>query len=274
MKTPSQKLKFPLTEKTQFYLKKSPDVNRVFNMVAEEDARTIQQVFDQGVDINFDVLEPNKLNIFNWCLTAHRVCNPHFLELMFKHHRSDIPTDGQGVFESACAYGDTRHIEVFMKYQKSLDCAWNVLEGMKHTLWRDNLANFHHLFLYKSLTDEETLELFEKATSSFYMCPKIIQYLVSGLGAQITKEKLVKCIETHFCETLSVLVRLYLRNGGEPFPITLDSIYKIISNTSDRIQKLEMLETVGFELEISLEELKQRQDLPKPSYSMYFSICM
>jgi hypothetical protein len=262
---------YPVSRKTQFFLslpELKGDINKIFDFVAEEDTRTISQVFNQGVDINFDVDAPNKLNMFNWSITAHRVCNPYFLELMFIHKRQDIKEDGQKVFNASCHYGDTRHIDIFMKRYETYQ--WDLFEGMKHAIKSDNLANFYYLKLYTSLKQEQKLELFEKATSSYVTAPRIISYIHSNWNIPITKEKLLEVIETHFCSTLSLITKLYLIDGGKPFLITNESIQKVLERTSDRLQNLEILQLVGFELETSLEEISKK-DLPRPGCTMYYT---
>jgi hypothetical protein len=256
--------KIPPTWKAQWYLDKYSDVNEAFNKAKWEDGDTLRSIYDQGgVDVN----APNKLNMFNWSITAHGVCDPYFLELMFKHNREDIKTDGQKVFEAACEYGDTRHIEVFMKRHN--EYKWDLFKGMKSTIGRDNRNNFHHLLMYKGLSDEEVTEIWNRACGEYISGVKIFEYMVCFYNCIVTKEQLIQCMIYHFCDTLIPILKTYLKSN-EPFNLDKDLIEEILTKTNDRIYKLEMLNKFGFKVD-NLEEIKSR-NLSKASINRWIEL--
>ena len=264
------KFKRPLTKKAKWYLEQHSSVNDAFNFARFEDRATLNSLYDAGVNINCDIDAPNKLNMFNWSITAHGACNPYFLELMFKYGRKDIETDGQKVFEMACAYGDTRHIEIFMSRQKEYE--WDLYECMKSAVMRGNVSNLHHLLLYKQPTKEEKCELWDYECGNFSANTKMLLYMYQFWGCDtITKEKLTEIIPRHFCDVLIFFVRLYLEKN-EPFTITTDIVQNILGSTDDRMIKLQYLIEKGFEVE-QYDNIKNtpEEELPKPSKRRYYS---
>lgn len=272
MENPVKKYKRPPTPKAKLYLDKYPTVNEAFNRAKWEDSQTLNAIYDEGVDINYDVDAPNKLNMFSWSITAHGACDPHFLELMFTHDRSDIDCDGQKVFESACKWGDPRHIEIFMKRFRKYQ--WNLFEGMKSAIQQDNRTNLHHLLMYITPSDEERDKMWELATDEFISGTKTLTYMVRFFGYDISRDTLTSSIVHHFGNTLSIVIALYLITDT-PFKITRDTIKKLLLSTHDRMYKLDILNEYGFEIE-DYEKIKAEGEttLPKPSKTMYYSTTM
>lgn len=256
-----------ITDKAKFYLDKYPEVNEAFNHAKTEDRSTLESIYRQGVDINYDLNAPNKLNMFNWSITAHQVCSPYFLEAMFNYGRKDIATDGQHVFEHACRFGDSRHIAIFMKHRDTYKI--DIFQGMRSAVSGRNRDNLHYLTLYKRLSKEEVSILWDLACGFSCTVP-VLLYMSEWVGCIVTKEKLIEHMPTLFFESFSVFVSLYLFSKGEPFEIEKDMVNKIIKGTDDRILKLHFLEGAGFKVE-NFEEIKNtpEKDLPKASCSRY-----
>lgn len=256
-----------ITDKAKFYLDKYPNVNEAFNHAKTEDRSTLESIYKQGVDINYDLNAPNKLNMFNWSITAHEVCSPHFLEMMFKYGRKDIATDGQKVFEFACGFADSRHIDIFMKYKDTYKI--DIFQGMRFAVLYRNRNNLHHLLIYERPSKEEVKILWDIVCGFSCTVPMLV-YMSEWLGCIVTKEKLVESAPYLFFESFSVLVSLYFFSKGEPFGIEKDTVDKIIKGTDDRIPKLHFLEGAGFKVE-NFEEIvgTPEKDLPKASCSRY-----
>lgn len=275
MKIPEvpKKLKMPITAKAKLFLDSNPTPNEAFDKAKWEDRQTIACIFNEGVDINYDVDKPNKLNMFNWSITAHGACDPYFLELMFKHGRSDIPTDGQKVFEAACEWGDSRHIEVFMKYDTKY--RWNLFEGIKKSIRQDNVVNLHHLLMYHArITEEERLEMWNLATGNFIHGTRTLVYMVGFYGCNVSKETLMGSILNHFGDTLGIIIYVYLKTD-KPFKITSDIVEIVLRRTHDRLYKLALLNGYGFEVE-GYEKIKAEGEanLPKPEMTMYYTMAV
>lgn len=249
-----------ITDKAKLYLDKYPDVNEAFNNAKTEDKDTLKLIYKQGVDINYDLNAPYNINMFNWSILGDEVCNPYFLEAMFKYGRKDIAIYAQKVFESACAFADSRHIAIFMKYSDTYKI--NIFGGMKSAASIGNKDNLHHLMLYKRPSEEEISKLWDSACrvpSRAYM----LLYMSEWFGCTITKEKLIENMPYIFFDALAVLIKIYLVNKGEPFEIKKDMVDKIIEFTDDRIHKLELLDVYGFKVE-NFEEIKNTsKNLPE-----------
>ena len=259
-----------ITDKAKFYLDKYPNVNEAFSHAKTEDRVTLESIYRQGVDINYDLDAPNKMNMFNWSITAHEVCSPYFLEAMFNYGRKDIATDGQKVFEFACRFGDSRHIAIFMKYRDTYKI--DIFQGMRSAVSGRNRDNLHYLTLYKRLSKEEVSILWDLACGFSCTVP-VLLYMSEWIGCIVTKEKLIEHIPTLFFESFSVFVSLYLFSKEEPFEIEKDLVDKIIKGTDDRILKLHFLEGAGFKVE-NFEEIvgTPEKDLPKASCSRYCTL--
>ena len=302
--------KKPLTEKAKMYINKYPSINEAFSRAKYEDSETLESIYNEGVDINFDVNVPNGMNMFRCSINAHGVCDPHFLKMMFTHGRMDIKTDGQHVFEMVCGYGDVRHIEVFMDhydetgagsgndfqetssvdgvsnhegFKSNIDYfksasgfKWDIFAGMDKAVMTDNRTNFHHLMMYYApLSVTELEKLWDRASGSYIHGTKTLIYMMHFLNCTITEEKVLNSIINHFIDALAVILHVYLRDGGKPFKIAKDVVDKILSGTSDRMHKLALLSKNGFEIE-GYEEIKNVDEatLPRPSCSRYVTFAM
>lgn len=264
------KYKRPLTAKAKWYLEQYPNVNEAFNRAKFDDNDTISSLCDQGVDINFDVNAPNKHNMFHWSVTAHGSCNPYFLKLMFMKGRTDIRTDGQNVFEMSCAFGDSRHINVFMCNQD--EYKFDVFLGMRSAVMHRNRDNLHHLLIFKKPTKDEVSELWDLVCTGFSATVPLILYFDEFFGCTITKEKLIESMPQHFYETSITLIVLYLGvKGNEPFKIDVNLVQLILTGTDDRLLKLNYLNNKGFEVE-EFENIKNtpENELPKASMRRYY----
>lgn len=262
-----------LTPKAKMYIDNAKgDINLAFSKAICEDSQTLKSIYNQGVDINFDVENANKSNMFYRCITAHGVCDPYFLELMFRFEREDIDVDGQKVFDMACAYGDNRHIDIFMKRHHIYK--WNVFSGMKQATNGGNLANLHHLIMFHALNDEELKILFELSSSRD---KKIITYLCCNYVIVISKEILLGIIINSFYDDLSVIIPFYFaQKNNDPFEIDSENVKLILSGTSDRMEKLELLNQLGFKIdnysEIKEMANKDPNSLPKTSKRRFYSM--
>jgi len=263
-----RKIPKPLTPKAKWYIDRYPDINKAFNEARCEDPYTLNSLYAEGVDINYDISASNKCNMFNCSITAHTVCNPYFLELMFKHRRKDIYTDGQKVFEMACAFGDAHHIAIFVKYRDEYKI--DIILGMRSAVSHRNRDNLHHLLIYQSPKKEEISELWDIACGFSSDVPMLL-YMIKFFECTITEEKLIECMPYNFYETFTVLINLYLREG-KPFNITTEILQNILKGTNDRMIKLDFLSEKGFEIEY-LENIKNtdENELPKPSMSRYYT---
>jgi hypothetical protein len=270
-----QKRKRPPTPKAKWYIEQYPDINEAFSHAKCEDRSTLESIYYQGVDINYDVETANKRNMFYCAVTAHGACDPHFLKMMFLHGRMDIKTDGQHVFEMVCAFGDTRHVSVFMSYHD--EYKWNIFEGMRSAVLHGNRDNLHHLRIYIDLyrpSDDDAAKLWNLANDGLFSRVPMLLYFITFFGCTITKERLVECMPDHFFETFTLLTNLYLCKN-EPFVISVEIVDKIIKGTDDRVYNLKFLKEKGFEIE-GFEEIKNTsdKDLPKPSCTRYYTKSM
>jgi hypothetical protein len=258
-----------LGDKALLYINKFGSIDKAFFQAKHEDSSTLNQIYREGVDINFDVDTPNKLNMFNWSVTAHGVCNPYFLEMMFLYNREDIKVDGQHVFEFSCQYGDTRHIDVFMR--RYVEYKWDIFKGMKAATRGNNFANLHHLNFYYHSSPENIIELWDLAFIS--QSTKIVTYITIMTDIKVTEEDLMRNIRDSFLDMLVVILNTYLDQGGKRFKITRDIVDYILSRTDDRFYKLEYLKGHGFEVE-DLGEIKSMKetDLPKCSAKRYIQL--
>ena len=249
-----------ITDKAKLYLDKYPNVNEAFNNAKTEDRDTLKSIYKQGVDINYDLDAPYMVNMFNWSIFGNEVCSPCFLEAMFKYGRKDIAIYAQKVFESACAFADSRHIAIFMKHRDIYKI--DIFRGMRSALLSGNKDNLHHLMLYKRPSKKEISELWDSACRVPSRACMLL-YMSEWFGCTITKEKLIENIPYIFFDALAVLTKIYLVNNGEPFEINKDMVDEIIKFTDDRIHKLELLDACGFKVE-NLEEIKNSsKNLPK-----------
>lgn len=205
--------------------------------------------------------------MFNWSVTAPGACDPYFLECMFEYGRRDISADGQRVFETICAYGDPRHIEVFMKRHKEHN--WNLFKGMKSAVNQDNRTNFHHLLMYVSVSGEEISKLWNVACGEYRHGTEVFTYMQYFYKCEITKEQLIKCIIHRFHDTLEPLIKQYLQSN-EPFDIDKNIVNKIIKTTEDRLDELELLNNLGFKIK-GYQEIKDAK-LPRASTTRYIKI--
>lgn len=267
----TQKIKRQPTDKAKWYMNQYSNINEAFKEARFEGKSTLDSIYREGVDINFDVDIPNKLNMFHCSVTAHGACDPYFLELMFKHGRKDLISDGQNVFEMACAYGDTRHVDVFAKKQEKYK--WDLFKCMKATIiWRSNISNLHHLCLYYQPSKEQINELWDSACGGFSSDKDMLLYMYQFFECvRITKEKLIDVMPHHFIETLIVLVCVYLGEENKPFMITTDLVQKILQGTNDRMVKLAFLNEKGFEIEY-YDNIKMtpETELPKASCRRFY----
>lgn len=259
-----------ITDKAKFYLDKYPNVNDAFNHAKTEDRVTLESIYRQGVDINYDLDAPNKLNMFNWSITAHKVCSPYFLEMMFKYSRKDIATDGQKVFEFACEFGDSRHIAIFIKYKDTYKI--DIFQGMRSAVLGRNRDNLHHLIIYERPSKKEVSILWDLACGFSCTVP-MLMYMTEWFGCIVTKEQLMERMPYLFFDEFGLFVSLYLYNKGEVFEIEKDMVDKIIKGTDDRILKLNFLEGAGFKVE-NFEEVvgTPEKDLPKASCRRYCTL--
>lgn len=262
--------KRPLTKKAKMYIDGAKSINEAFNDAKCEDFATLNSIYNEGVDINFDVDAQNEMNMFKWSITGHNVCSPDFLELMFTKGRSDIPKLGQHLFESACERGDPRHIEVFMK--RNEEYKWNLFEGMKSAVNGDNRTNFHHLLMYENLDDFQTDELWNRACGDYIHGYQVMLYMNFYFNCTVSQERMSSCIVLRFNDTLHAMMTLYLKDN-KPFKIDNDMVLKILGSTEDRISKLKLLDKYGFEIE-GLEKIlaTDENDLPKPSCRRYITM--
>lgn len=260
----------PISSKAKIYIDKAnSDINDAFSSAKFDDNETIKCIYSQGVDINFDVDSPNNLDMFSWCVTAHGACNPYFIELLFRFEREDIDKKGQDVFNMSCAYGDTRHIDVFMKRYSIYK--WNIFNGLRQTVMHNNLSNLRHLTMYYMPTDEEIKELFRLAYD-FGGYPQIILYLYYNYNIKINKEMLLDVMINQFIDTLHIMIALYIEQGESPFDIDKNIITQILSKTSDRLQKIKLLHNLGFHIEDYDNVINQdTKTLPKPTITRHCS---
>jgi len=185
--------------------------------------------------------------------------------------REDIKTDGQHVFEMCCAFGDTRHIEVFMKRYHQYQ--WDIFRGMRYAVLHNNITNLHHLTMYHTPNNDELEILWDLATGGFLGGTRVSIYLMHMFEVKIKKEKLSEKIKNYFIDMLEIMLESYLKQGGEPFKITKEMVDEILKGTDDRLYKLDLLHSMGFEVE-GLEEIKKidEKDLPKSSARRYVEL--
>lgn len=248
------------------------NINAAFVQAMCEDDATIKNIYMHGVDINFDIDNQSnansdkelKSNLFHDCINAWRVCNPYFLEMMFRFEREDIDTNGQYVFKMACAYGDNRHIDVFVN--KYNIYKWDIFDGMKFAVMHNNLANLNHLIMYYTPNCKEINALF-KLAYDHSDDPKIVSYLYCKYDIVITKEILIDVIINCFIDVLSIVLSFYSNQKHEDnqkFIIDKDIIAKVLTRTHDRFIKLKILDKYGFSVE-NLNEIIANKSLPVPS---------
>jgi len=261
-----------ITKKAQLYIDEAKgDINEAFRLAMSEDYRTLRSIYNQGVDLNYDVGKCSGpfvgLNMFNWSITAHGVCSPEFLEYFFRFERKDIKEYQQKLFEFACSYATPKHIDIFMKYvgRDNLD----IFDGVYYAILNSNLTNLHHLILFY---DPTKLKENEKKLMGLVDDPTICSYLVTQFGFQVSQEILLKTLENKFYETFKGILGHYLKSGGKPFELNSEMIKEALT-TSDRFSKLELLLESGF-TGIKIDELKKLEKegiLKEPSIKRYYS---
>lgn len=273
--------KKPPTDKAKLYLNKYPTVNEAFAHARCEDRETLQSIFNEGVDINFDANK--KINMFSWAITAHGACDPYFLELMYMHGRKDIKENVQEVFDFACGFGHSRHINVFMKHRDEYPL--DIFRGMKGAVVHRNRDNLHHLLIYMHPNSEQIQELWKIAYNGFSSSPPLLLYMATFFGSRIDREAFIESLPKHFYDTLYTLMKIYLMDN-KPFEIgslldeTAESgfsvtIDNILRGTDDGIQKLKLLHDNGFEI-FGYNAIMDADPsaLPKPTSRRYYTNSM
>lgn len=264
----SHKPNTEISKKAQLYIDEAKgDIDEAFRLAMSEDFRTLRSIYNQGVDLNYDVGKPNGLNMFNWSITAHGVCSTSFLEYMFKFERRDLEEYQQKVFEMACGYATPKHIDVFIKYV-GLD-KLDLFYGIWNAILNNNLINLHYLMLYY-----EPEKLKENAVKLMKLVdnPSICMYLVTKCHLPVTQEILLESLSRRFYETFKYILLSYLELGGKSFELTSDMIKEAMC-TTDRLDKLQLLVDHGF-TGINIDELKKLEKdglLKEPSIRRYYT---
>lgn len=243
-----------LTEKAKWYIDTCKDINKAFSRAMDQDHYTLKSIYNQGVDINYDLNAPYKSNMFYQSITANTVCSPEFLKILFKYGRKDIAKDGQHVFQMACSYGTMHHVMIFIERMgDSLD----LYKGIYYAILNGNMENLHMLTMYYPVQKikENQGELLPLAKNN-----KVLIYLMYYCAVRITKEILLTYLSDNFIDTFETVLKYYLydiettEKVGEIFEITPE-ILKNSLKTTDRFEKFDLMVKEGFKID-DLEALK------------------
>lgn len=253
--------------------------NKAFAAAYEESGYILDNIYQKGVDINFDIAD--NYNMYTSAIDRCRSCSPDFLYFMKNNGRKDIYIKGQKVFEQACAYGYPQHIEFFMDIRDKIE-NFNVYAGAIAAVNNNKYSNLHSLKLYMPVKEifkdmEELVDVSLGISSKYndflsktgYMC---VRYLVVLMGGKITKDQFKKCLGTNTANDLGHIIDMYLdQEDTEVFDLDEEDVKNILCGTEHALYKLEYLNCKGFIVQ-NLEELKikeEKGELPAPKVTSY-----
>lgn len=238
------------------------DINNAFDRARDQNYHVLYNIYSQGVDINYDIDAPNGLNMLNWSITAHGVCSPDFLIMMFKFNRKDLNEYYQKVFQSACSYATAQHLNVFIQNQDKYPLDFYL--GVYYAVIQGNVETLHYLTIYYPI---EKIKEKQQELLKIVKHPKMANYLIDYLKLDISREILLDVLFDEFYPVFEIFLNAYIRNN-EVFEITEEIINNSL-NTTDRLYKLELMTQQGFKIDIdNLKKLEAENKLKKPCIRM------
>lgn len=263
----------PLTPRAKYLIMdNNGNINKAFKFASEFDYDTMHSIYMQGVDINFDVNDIS--NMWNYTITAHRQCNPCFINYMMERGRKDFDKHLIKIFTCwACCYSSIECLEEFCTIIGDTLTDEDILSCLRSLINTSTNKILKYMLSY----DKFRSSLLDNIEYFINLCIEVNCradkiFTIMGLSNYVvTKNILLKAIKESFYGTMYCYVANYLYNGAEPFELDDKTVEEIIANTSDRITKLETLNNLGFIIKDldSIIDKSKNNTLPKPFCSMH-----